>query len=171
MAQIRRREAERAAAVFGATLTILEFADTSLKLVAFEALIMAVLPLIRKINPDALFSFNDENQLHINHPDHRVVAQVAEYVADIADVKHAYPQFPAPSKRPEFYRWTTHTDKTEEKIYSVPLTESARKKHNEYLKAVHPSQFQAESELEWITVFEAISRDGKKHSERYLKTR
>src|SRR5688572_11297765 len=62
MAKNRRQEAEQAAALWGATLTILEFTDTRLKMVAFETLIEAVLPLIREINPDALFSFNDENQ-------------------------------------------------------------------------------------------------------------
>jgi LmbE family N-acetylglucosaminyl deacetylase len=171
MAKIRRQEIEHAAALFGATLTILEFVDTRLKMVAFETLIKAVLPLIREIKPDALFSFNDEAQLHINHPDHRVTAQVAEYVADMANVKHSYPEYPAPTERPDLYLWTTHTEKSEEKIYSLPLTKKTRKKHNEYLKAVHPSQFTAENELEWTTIFEDISKDGARHTERYIKVR
>jgi len=172
MAEIRTAEGEHAAEVLQAVVRSLNFPDMGLHRIPFETLVTTVLEIVRAVNPNLLFSFNPENQPYIDHPDHAITGMVAKYVGAGLNVEKLHPEFPAPSSRPELYLWTTHTEKTEEKIYHVPLSKKTRKKKYEYLKTVYPSQFQAKDELEWIPIFESISREkGKIHSERYIKIR
>ena len=172
MAEIRTAEGEQAAEVLQAVFHTLNFPDMGLHRIPFETLVTTVLELIRKINPDLLFSFNPENQPYIDHPDHTITGMVAKYVGAATNVEKLHPEFPAPPSRPQLYLWTTHTEKTEEKIHRVPLSKKTRQQKYDYLKTVYPSQFQTKDELEWIPIFEGISRDkGQKHSERYIKIR
>ena len=172
MAVIRRQEAQQAAIALQASLRLLSFPDMWLQRLPFETLIETVLPILREINPDVLFSFNPENQPFIDHPDHWVTGMLAKYVGAALNVLHLMPESPAPAQRPQLYLWTHHTTATEERIHSLPLTKNDRKKHNDYLKKFHPSQFQATDEQEWIALFERISREkNNKHSERYIKIR
>lgn len=172
MAQIRTAEGEHAAEVLQAVFHTLNFPDMGLHRIPLETLVTTVLELVRAIDPDLLFSFNPENQPYIDHPDHTITGMVAKYVGAATNVAKLHPEFPAPPNRPQLYLWTTHTEKTEEKIYHMPLSKKARQRKYEYLKTVYPSQFQAKSELEWIPIFESISQESnRRHSERYIKIR
>lgn len=172
MAQVRHGEAQQAAEVWKAGLKIFNFPDMGLPAIPFETLIEAVLPLVRKLSPDALFSFNPENQPNIDHLDHTITGMLAKQIGAGLNVAHYHPQSPAQANRPELYLWTTHTEKTEEKIYQRPLPKKIRQQRYDYLKTIHPSQFQVSDQLGWIPIFEDLSREkGKKHSERYIKIR
>lgn len=169
MAQIRQQEAVNAMHAIGASMTMLSFPDLHLPFVPFQELVKAVLPTIRSLKADAIFSF-DPNELtpFFDHPDHIVAGKVAQYVGAAADVKHFMPESVPLKKRPELYLWTSDEKRANTK---VSLSKNIRKKRNEYLADNYPSQFSVENKAEWQRIFTAITRKKRRHSERYIKVR
>ncbi len=170
MAIIRRREAEIALKVIGASMTMLSFPDLQLPFVPFEELVKAVLPIIRNLNANAIFSFDpDETTPFFDHPDHNIAGKVAKFVGAAADVKHFLPESKALTKRPELYLWSSDEKRANTKL---ELSKKIRKKRNQYLVENYPSQFSAQNEDEWSTIFSAITKGKKKkHGERYVRVR
>jgi LmbE family N-acetylglucosaminyl deacetylase len=173
MAQVRAGEAVQAMKVLKASYTLLTFPDLHLPFIPFETLVSAVLPIIRGVGSDGLFSFDPyDNQPEVDHPDHAIAGMVAKYVGASANVSHLKPEHPSPAERPELYLWTSE-DK--EKNHVLPLTRKARRRRNQYLIKNHPSQFQAAEKKNWIPVFNRITHTaavtGPQHRERYIKVR
>lgn len=162
MAKIRKAEAQRAANFLHASLTILSFPDLHLPFVPFESLVAAVLPLIRHLGTDALFSFDPyETTQSFDHPDHNVAGLVAKHVGAAADVKHFLPSSPALNRRPELYLWTSDSSKA---TVAPTITSKIKEKRNKYLIDHYPSQFQAAKKGEWTEIFSGIA-------EGYVKVR
>lgn len=169
MAHIRQQEAVNAMCSIGASMTMLSFPDLHLPFVPFEELVRAVLPMIRSLKADALFSF-DPNELtpFFDHPDHIVAGKVAQYVGTAADVKHFMSESVVLKKRPELYLWTSDEKRANTK---VSLPKNIREKRNEYLIENYPSQFSVENQAEWQKIFTEITRKKRRYAERYIKVR
>ncbi len=170
MAQIRRQEAVTAMSVLGASLTMLSFPDLQLPFIPFEELVKAVLPIIRNLNADAIFSFDpNETTPFFDHPDHNIAGKVAKFVGAAADVKHFMPESKAQAQRPELYLWTSKESQADRKLQ---LSKKLRNKRNIYLIENYPSQFSGENKGDWNGIFSAITKSkSKKHAERYVKVR
>lgn len=162
MAIIRHEEALYAAEYLNATLTLLSFPDLQLPFVPIQDLIAAVLPIIRNMHADAVFSFDPYETTHkFDHPDHNVAGLVAKHVGAAADVKHFMPESTALGQRPELYLWTSDQNKVTHQAATTPQMAERRE---EFLVARYPSQFQESKKGEWIEVFDAIK-------EGYIKVR
>lgn len=169
MAQIREAEARSALQFLNASMTLLSFPDLQLPFVPFEELVAAVLPIIRELKTDALFSFHPyETTQEFDHPDHNVAGMVAKYVAASADVEHLLPEKPALEKRPELYLWTTDSRMANS---TLQLKKKTRKNRNQYLEQQYPSQFSASNSNQWSDIFDKITRKKKKHTEQYYRVR
>ncbi|GIK84257.1 MAG: hypothetical protein BroJett025_08790 [Patescibacteria group bacterium] len=173
MALIRKQEAEAAMQFLGASLTILRFPDLGLPFVPLQELVAAVLPIVREVGADALFSFHPkEITNYFDHPDHNRAGEVAKYVRAAADVAHYMPKSAALKKRPELYLWTTKKQKMK-----IHLSEQTRAHRNDYLTKCYPSQFSTETKEVWGAIFDDITNEkhktneGKLHTERYKRVK
>ncbi len=176
--EVRRKELENGMKAIGASYEILPFADFALRYEAPEKLEVALLDVVRRIQPAAIFSFLDQEvTFQFDHPDHNTTGHLARVVGAGSDMqrypnKENFPNaVPAMDRRPELYLWTTDKGVA---THTVKLTKPERRTRNEYLKTHYPSQFSEADEKNWSKIFDNItkkkkSKKGKKKQREYFK--
>lgn len=148
------------------------FGDTQLALMPFAELATSLLSVVLQKQLALLISFSPiELTKHIDHPDHRVVGEVVQWVGALADVRYL-PQSAHReklTKRPQLLYWTTNSSLS---THAFKFGKKARERRDEYLLRYYPSQFSEESHAHWRSLFDDLfSGSGKKQYEQYQKIR
>jgi LmbE family N-acetylglucosaminyl deacetylase len=154
MSEIRETEFTQAMSVLGLNHEILRFPDTQLRS-HFETLVYELLKLMRVYDFDEVISFHPaEYTPQIDHPDHTAAGAATREAASFVDVKHKYPELPAPHRRPGLWLWTTNKHLA---THKVNFNKKVQKYWNEYLFRQYPSQFKRNEQREVKTnIFKPI---------------
>lgn len=155
MKEIRRSEFAHAMSSLGVQSEIFDFGDLQLTQRPFEMLVYELLRSLRALRPAAVFAFHPYDVApFVDHPDHNESGKVAVHAAAIADVAHKHPQLPSMVDRPELYLLTSRKHNA---THAVTIRKKSRKRRIMYLLRHYPSQFAAETQQEWVSIFDRIT--------------
>lgn len=172
MKEIRHQEFSESMERFGFTSwEILDLPDIGLSYMPREEVVTKVLEIVRREQYDAIVSFHPHEVTPVfDHRNHVTAGEVARDVSAFADVRYWHPEYPAPDARPALLLWTTDTARG---THAIERNGEAKKKRNDHIEAVYPSQFPADKRSEWEAIFDRIqdpSGEGVIH-EIYLRVR
>lgn len=154
----------------GVETDVFEFPDTRLIDTPLEKITEAVLPIIRKRQPALLIANSPEKVTvpYINHSDHRRAGEVADRVAEVADIVTFYPHIPKANHRPNVDFLTRNRSTA---THYIPLSGDFRKKRMEVIFERYKTQFDPQDKERWKTIFDTTTTylGGLKHRELYMR--
>lgn len=171
MGFIRKAEFENAMADLGLPHEVIGLPDLGMSLLPLAQVVDGVIKVIRYRRFDTVLTFHPhEVTWQFDHLDHNTVGQAVKIAAGAADVRNFFPQYPALSRRPHLYYWTTNMELA---THYLPLSERMRQNRNRYLLENHASQFPREKLPEWGVIFDRITYEESlgQHVERYVEVR
>lgn len=154
MALLRRAEIAAAAEFWKAAHVVLNFPDLHLPFVPLQSMVEVVMPLVRDHGTDALFSFHPyETTKFVDHHDHTITGQVAQYVGTAADNAHAGFGGQVLKQRPALYYLRT---KKKDMDIELPRSRALRQRRDDYAQHYYPSQFAAKGRMVWSALLGRI---------------